>query len=134
MIPDDINCQSAFGIAQLLVLLTCVGFQEKWLVKVSKTQHRGLKISFLKCHKCVLDLHYKCYPLTLLTDTFPRYTFVYWLCDTCKPFDELLIVPHQAMKGLDLCTSSGWGKLSHSFQVLFAGPDTLTLRCDEANS
>ena len=44
----------------------------------------------------------------------------------CKPFDESLIVPHQAQKGSDFHVSLGQSDLSHSFQVLFAGPHTLS--------
>ena len=38
-----------------------------------------------------------------------------------KPLDELPIVPHQAQKGLDVHVSFGWGELSYSFSILFAG-------------
>ena len=43
-----------------------------------------------------------------------------------KPFDELLIVPRQAQKGLDFYVSFGQSKFGQHFQVLFTGPHTLS--------
>ena len=40
--------------------------------------------------------------------------FVKWLHDMCKPFDELLIVPHQVQKGLDFHVISGKSELVQS--------------------
>ena len=43
-----------------------------------------------------------------------------------QPFDELLIMPHQAQKGYEFHVSVGQSELSHSFQVLFTGSHTLS--------
>ena len=47
MLPGGIDHQSVFVIAQLPIQLTCIGFQEKWLIEISKGQHRASRQAFL---------------------------------------------------------------------------------------
>ena len=97
MLLDGIDHQSVFVITVPNPKLVA---SISRLVKVSKSQNRGLETNFFKCLKGILGLCHECYWLTLLTITFPRQMFVQGLWYMCKPLDELLIVSHQAQERL----------------------------------
>ena len=72
MKQGDINHQ-VVSVITLLPILTCSSVsKQKWLIEVSKSQHRGLKTCFLKHLKGSLHGTVECYSLILLASTFSR--------------------------------------------------------------
>ena len=52
----------------------------------------------------------------------PAKCLLRWLCNVCKPFDELPVVAHQTKKGMHLGVSLRWHALCNCFQVQATGP------------
>ena len=82
-----------------LPTLTCsCWFLREMVIKVSKSQHRGLKTCFLKCLKGSLHVTSQCYSLVLAI-TLSRKVFIHWLCHSCKSLDEVPVMTYPAQKG-----------------------------------
>ena len=73
MLPDGINCQSVFGIAQLLILTYLLWFLEEMACQSQQMPAQEPQDqSFLKSVKGILGLCHEHHSFALLMDTFPK--------------------------------------------------------------